>query len=925
MNTRTVPPYHSGGGTTVGISLCALLLALLPAPSPAQTPTVTKLLGRATTPQAFNQFGQAVAVSDRFLLVGEPGNNDKGLDAGAAHLFDARNGRYLRKLTAKDAAAGSGFGSSVALSGHLALIGADRDSNKGAAYLFDARTGKQLRKFTDADGEAFDFFGISVALSGNLAFVGAYGDDGYKGAAYLFDARAGGPYLHKLTAADGEASDFFGISVALSGNLALIGAYGDDSFKGAAYVFDARSGAALATGHAIPGKLTASDGVVSDGFGISVALSGHLALVGAWGDDSKGAAYLFDARNGAALATGHAVPGKLTAADAAVGDNFGVSVALSGHLALVGAYGDDGFKGAAYLFDARSGAALATGHAIPGKLTVADGAANDQFSYDVALSGNLALISARGDDDNGAESGSAYFIRPLAAPLPLARVATKGASAPGTGGATFAAFPQAFINPDGEAVLHATLSGPAASGGRNRGVWDNLSGSLARALRLKDTDLGGAKASKIVNAWGNHASNALIQAVLGGPGVNAGNNQAVYRDNGASLMQIARTGTEPAGGIFGGAAPQSFPQVVQSGQDRVALNTLLKKGGAGGVTAANDSSLFFANHMGAPIGSVFREGISAVSGGGMLGQLFSRVAESRGSHFIGFGAAVVPAGGGAALQAVFSPFHASAALNPIAMQGEDAPGIGPPTVQYRAFLGETLSSNGLLIWRVSLRGKGVTSKNNEGIWHQAGDPDPLIARKGQEVDPVGLPGVKIARFLGFWPANDNLQEALLLVKLSGSKVSGASDVALLLWDQTVPNALQVLLREGQLVEGADAPAVRVIQRVDVEPATGHYVVLCSLTGAAARNQALFTGLSTLGDAAGQKAKRLPGMKLRKGILYKLPAVTTTARLRSLSLPVTTDQTGAGGKGLGQVINSDGEMVLTLDFDNKAREVLSGVP
>ncbi len=419
MKTRTFLHSHCGGGVAVGISYCALLLALLPAPLPAQAPTVTKLLGRATTPQANNEFGSAVAVSDSFLLVGEYLNDDKGENAGAAHLFDARSGKYLRKLTAKDAAEGDQFGRSVALSGHLALIGASGDDGrKGAAYLFDARTGKQLRKLTASDGAALDQFGISVALSGNLALIGADGDDNYKGAAYLFDARSGIP---------------------------------------------------LATGHAVPGKLTASDGAALNLFGGSVALSGHLALIGAWGDDDrKGAAYLFDARSGQYLR-------KFTAADGVALDYFGGSVALSGNLVLIGATGDTDngdYSGSAYLFDARTGVPLATGHAVPGKLTASDGAAGDDFGWSVALSGNLALIGAHWDDDNDFKSGSAYFIRPLAAPLPLVRVATKAALAPGAADANFNAFPQAFINSDGETVLQATLSGKGARGGRNRGVWE---------------------------------------------------------------------------------------------------------------------------------------------------------------------------------------------------------------------------------------------------------------------------------------------------------------------------------------------------------------------------------------------------------------------------------------------------------------------
>ena len=105
-----------------------LLLAFMVAPptSHALEPTIPKLHGRATTPQVGNQFGFSVAVSNLFLLVGEIGNDDVASDAGAAHLYDARSGRYLRKLTADDGTSDDFFGYSVALCGNLAVVGAVR-------------------------------------------------------------------------------------------------------------------------------------------------------------------------------------------------------------------------------------------------------------------------------------------------------------------------------------------------------------------------------------------------------------------------------------------------------------------------------------------------------------------------------------------------------------------------------------------------------------------------------------------------------------------------------------------------------------------------------------------------------------------------------------------------------------------------------
>jgi hypothetical protein len=133
----------------------------------------------------------------------------------------------------------------VALSGNRALIGArgddDRGGFTGSAYVFDVTTGQQLRKLTASDGAAGDEFGISVAINGNLALVGANADDDVgnsSGSAYLFDLGTG-QQLIKLRPADLAANDSFGASVGLGGDLALVSSPGDvvGGAFGSTYVF----------------------------------------------------------------------------------------------------------------------------------------------------------------------------------------------------------------------------------------------------------------------------------------------------------------------------------------------------------------------------------------------------------------------------------------------------------------------------------------------------------------------------------------------------------------------------------------------------------------------------------------------------------------------------------------------------------------
>ena len=145
----------------------------------------------------------------------------------------------------------------------------------------------QVAKLTASDGAANDEFGYSVAVDGNTAVVGAYGNDGLKGAAYVLTRQSGAwNQVAKLTAFDGAANDEFGYSVAVDGDTVVVGTQEDD-YNGAAYVFTKPSGGwATATETA---KLTAHDGADNDYFGFSVAVDGDTVMVGAHLDDDNGA------------------------------------------------------------------------------------------------------------------------------------------------------------------------------------------------------------------------------------------------------------------------------------------------------------------------------------------------------------------------------------------------------------------------------------------------------------------------------------------------------------------------------------------------------------------------------------------------------------------------------------------------------------
>lgn len=264
-------------------------------------------------------------------------------------------------------------------------------------------------KLVALGGEPGDRFGHSVALDGDVLVVGAYRDDDMcapgtscnSGSVHVY-RRANNQWLHEaeLHADDLASGDNFGRAVALSGNTLLVGSPLDDdhgSGSGSAYVFTFSGGAWTQQA-----KLTASDAASGDTFGGALAIEGDTAVVGSVRNDhaggsNAGAAYVYTRTGGTWSQTA-----KLTAADAEANANFGNAVDLSLDTIIVGAENDDDpvvgrNAGAAYMFTLLGGSWTQTAK-VTASLTEMDA----RFGWAVKVLGETAVITALEEDDHGA-------------------------------------------------------------------------------------------------------------------------------------------------------------------------------------------------------------------------------------------------------------------------------------------------------------------------------------------------------------------------------------------------------------------------------------------------------------------------------------------------------------------------------------------
>ncbi len=384
--------------------------------------SVPARLGLDATPSS--ELGAAIAVHGNVAVVGAPGG-----DAGRALVLSLDNGDWTlaTTITAQDGTPGMRYGAALAIDNSRLAVGAFAAlGGDGAVYAYP-RAGTALgtpTRIDIANGGTADRFGISVGFVDELLLAGTdqstVGNNRGQGSVRAYAPNgASWQASGQIDTGDGGMYDRYGTSVAVHGDIAVVGAYLEDAPAGV----DAgnvhwfrRSGSGWQYGGALP----APDGESEDRYGIAVALDAERLIVGAYWDIvgnnvDQGSAYVFR-RNG----TGFVFEQKLTAALGNESHLFGFSVDIDGDVAVIGARGAFANSGRAHLFQRQNGVWVEG--ATLAAPTVQFGSA---FGASVALRENAVIVGAPVVTLNGvAGAGEAYqftrtgtFVRALSAPI----------------------------------------------------------------------------------------------------------------------------------------------------------------------------------------------------------------------------------------------------------------------------------------------------------------------------------------------------------------------------------------------------------------------------------------------------------------------------------------------------------------------------
>jgi len=309
------------------------------------------------------------------------------------------------------------FGSSVAISGNFAIVGAKSDDDKqGSAYILE-KTGtgwRIVQKIVSEFPKEYAYMGLSVAITDEFAFVGEINFDADEenievGTVYVYQYQASSGKWEKsqqLLPDTLEGTHRFGTSMSVFEDTLVIGAYGNTEESGKAFVFQ-REGSQWNQVQC----LEPEESIINGRFGKAVNIFSDYIIVGAYIENSYlGGAYIFQKINGSWHQTA-----KLTPPDAHKYSYFGYSVDINNSFAIVGAYGfemnDINDTGAVYIFKQTETGLQRTTNSWNLAYTITENnlEKRDKFGIALQLEGNILAVGAT--KNSSSDSGTVYFYK----------------------------------------------------------------------------------------------------------------------------------------------------------------------------------------------------------------------------------------------------------------------------------------------------------------------------------------------------------------------------------------------------------------------------------------------------------------------------------------------------------------------------------
>jgi len=668
---------------------------------------------------------------------------------------------------------------SAALSPKWTVIGSPVANERGVVQeggvqVFDTATGNWVRKLVPPTVGERQSFGWSVAISGDLALIGAPGTNENRGRAYLYNL-ATGRLLRTLSASDGAANHFFGFKVVTNGVIAAVTSTAIDASRGAVYLFNVATGGQFL-------KVQASDGAAADFFGLGLAIEGNILAVGAHGHNSgRGAVYFYDLTNLTLIK-------KLQPAGAVAGDEIGAALAMHGGRVVLGNFGLG--TGKAFLYD----------FATDSEVAVTLGGTDASFGSSVSIAGPLFAVSEKGAFGGQGRvhlfrSSDGSFVQTIAPPNGETAAVAFGAAVALEGHALLATAPNDGVqNPAaGAAHLIKPFTQPMP---------------YTKVVATGDFAPGTAGISygAFREAFVNEGNTVYFVSPLTGWG--AGGN----RDTGA-FADIVTSGSQKR---LLTSREILFPGVLIGAVSRISGNdNELVIGYAGltgtGINRGNNQIVWCQTNVDG--GVLLRTGDAVAEfGGATLASVPEAVTSNQAFSKQCAAVCTLRVGGGTSTGDDSGIWYGSIGTSTGAIR-EGAPTIAPlPVGNIGQFAPRVCYYYSQYVYSAALTGSNFPAASNAAIFRRERDAaEELVARKGDEaVDTGGVPiaNARYSSFIGESANGDNAVVYRALLTGPASVVTRANNEGL--WRLDSLGGRRLILRKGQELGSAGLRIARIL-------------------------------------------------------------------------------------------------------------------